>query len=60
MNFKLIKETIGAIVLGDALMGMIAPQRYSLIWKIGPKNFRKAMENLYGARFVWEKRTSAK
>ncbi len=44
METKQIKETIGLALLGEGIMGLLYPQKYSLLWKIGPASLRETME----------------
>ena len=44
MATKQIKEIIGLALLGEGIMGVFAPKRYSLLWKIGPEPLRNLME----------------
>lgn len=44
MANKQIKETIGLALLGEGILGLLYPKKYSLLWKIGPKSLREAME----------------
>ncbi|MGI8786434.1 MAG: hypothetical protein ACR2HG_01550 [Pyrinomonadaceae bacterium] len=33
-------------MLGEGLIGLVFPKRYSLLWKIGPEPLKKAMEEI--------------
>ncbi len=44
MANKQIKETIGLALLGEGILGLIYPKKYSLLWKVGPEPLREAME----------------
>lgn len=41
---KQIKEIVGLALLGEGVLGLLYPKKYSLLWKIGPKPVRDAME----------------
>lgn len=44
MDYKQVKEIIGLAMLGEGIIGLIAPKKYSLLWEIGPEPIRDMME----------------
>ena len=44
MISKGIKEIIGLAMLGEGIVGLCYPEKYSLFWKIGPQPLRNLME----------------
>ncbi|MEP7037797.1 MAG: hypothetical protein ABI891_05600, partial [Acidobacteriota bacterium] len=44
MASKQIKEIIGLALLGEGILGLLYPKKYSLLWKVGPESLREAME----------------
>ena len=48
MAYKRIKEVIGLALLGEGIIGMIAPKKYSLLWEVGPEPLREMMEKAAG------------
>ena len=44
MNTKYIKEIIGLALLGEGVIGLLFPAKYSLLWSVGPKPLRDVME----------------
>lgn len=57
MDYKRITEFIGTAMLGEGIIGMLVPKKYSLLWEIGPKPIReimrKAAENPKKARLIY-------
>lgn len=57
MDYKRIKEIIGLAMLGEGIIGLFAPKKYSLLWEIGPEPLReimrKAAENPDKARLIY-------
>ncbi len=45
MDGKQIKELLGLALLGEGIMGLFFPKKYSLLWKIGPKPVRELMDS---------------
>lgn len=46
MALKQFEELLGLAMIGEGIMGMIYPRKYSLLWKIGPEPFREFMETI--------------
>lgn len=46
MALKQFEEIIGLAMIGEGIMGMIYPRKYSLLWKIGPEPLRELMETI--------------
>lgn len=46
MALKQFKEIIGLAMIGEGIMGMIYPRKYSLLWKIGPESLQELMETI--------------
>ncbi len=44
MALKQIKEILGLAMLGEGIIGFFYPQKYSLLWKIGPDPLKELME----------------
>lgn len=36
-----IKELIAILMIGDGVVGFVAPRRHMLLWKFGPKSYRR-------------------
>lgn len=57
MEVKRIAEVIGLAMLGEGIIGIFAPKKYSLLWEIGPEPIRdimrKAAENPEKARLIY-------
>ena len=57
MALKQFEEILGLAMIGEGIMGMIYPRKYSLLWKIGPEPLRELMqtiaENPEKARLVY-------
>lgn len=41
MAFKEIKELIGLAMIGEGIVGLVEPKKYSLFWKLGFKSLEK-------------------
>ncbi|MGI8437228.1 MAG: hypothetical protein ACR2NX_10035 [Chthoniobacterales bacterium] len=39
-------EILGLMMIGEGLVGLIRPRRYSLFWNLGPKWLRETVETL--------------
>jgi hypothetical protein len=39
-------ELLGLMMIGEGVVGLIHPRRYSLFWKIGPQWLRDSMDTL--------------
>jgi hypothetical protein len=40
---KQLKEALAILMVGDGVIGLIAPRRHSLLWKFGPKSYRRVI-----------------
>lgn len=38
-----IKELVAIAVIGDGVVGLLAPRRHSLLWKFGPEGYQEAL-----------------
>jgi hypothetical protein len=38
-----IKELAAIAVIGDGVVGFVAPRRHSLLWKVGPEGYQEAI-----------------
>ncbi|MGB3681915.1 MAG: hypothetical protein WA990_05460 [Rubrobacteraceae bacterium] len=38
-----IKELGAIVVIGDGVVGLVAPRRHSLLWKFGPEGYQEAL-----------------
>lgn len=38
-----IKELAAIAVIGDGVVGLMAPRRHSLLWKIGPEGYQEIL-----------------
>ena len=38
-----IKELVAIAVIGDGVVGLVAPRRHSLLWKIGPQGYQEVL-----------------
>jgi hypothetical protein len=39
-----IKELAAIAVIGDGVVGLVAPRRHSLLWKLGPEGYQEALQ----------------
>lgn len=39
-----VLELVAILTIGDGVVGFIAPQRHSLLWRFGPESYRRVME----------------
>lgn len=39
-------EVLGLMMIGEGVIGLLHPRRYSLFWKIGPDWMRNSMDTL--------------
>ncbi len=46
MILRRVIELIALVMIGDGVAGLLRPRRHSLLWKIGPEPFRRAMHHL--------------
>ena len=44
MKSEQMKELIAVLAIGDGVVAFVQPERHSLLWRLGPKPFREAME----------------
>lgn len=40
---KRVLDFLGMLMVGDALLTLLAPKRHTLVWNTGPKRWRNAM-----------------
>lgn len=38
-----IKELVAIAVIGDGVVGLLAPRRHSLLWKFGPEGYQEVL-----------------
>ena len=38
-----IKELVAIAVIGDGVVGLVAPRRHSLLWKVGPGGYQEVV-----------------
>lgn len=38
-----VKELAAIAVIGDGVVGLVAPRRHSLLWKVGPEGYQEAI-----------------
>lgn len=38
-----IKELVAIAVIGDGVVGLVAPRRHSLLWKVGPEGYQEVL-----------------
>ncbi len=38
-----IKELVAIAVIGDGVVGLVAPRRHSLLWKFGPEGYQETL-----------------
>lgn len=43
-------EVLGLLMIGEGIVGLIRPRRYSLLWKVGPTWLRDSMDVLAAHR----------
>lgn len=43
-----IKEFAAMVAIGDGVLALLAPRRHILLWRIGPEEYRAAMERIAG------------
>lgn len=48
LGARRLKELVAIVVIGDGVVGLVAPRRHSLLWELGPEWYRRAMETLAG------------
>ncbi len=57
MAFKEIKELIGLAMLGEGIVGLVKPKKYSLFWNLGFEPLerlkRKAADNPETMRLIY-------
>lgn len=41
---KQFKELLAIAIIGDGVVGLVAPQRHSLLWRFGPEGYKRTME----------------
>lgn len=44
MDARNIAELVAMLVVGDGVVGLVAPRRHSLLWRFGPQGYKVAME----------------
>ncbi len=43
---KRLKELLAVTMIGEGVVGLIEPKRYTLLWKFGPKPFQNMIETI--------------
>ena len=43
---KQLKELLAIVVIGDGVLGLVAPRRHSLLWRFGPEGYKRIMTDL--------------
>jgi hypothetical protein len=43
---KWCKELLAIGMIGEGVAGLLTPKRYILLWRVGPKPYRRFMESL--------------
>ncbi|CAN5117482.1 hypothetical protein BH20ACT11_BH20ACT11_05910 [soil metagenome] len=38
-----VKELAAIAMIGDGVVGFVAPRRHSLLWKVGPEGYQEAI-----------------
>lgn len=38
-----LKEVLAIMLVGDGMIGLVAPRRHSLLWKFGPESHKRIM-----------------
>ena len=38
-----IKELAAIAIIGDGVVGLVAPRRHSLLWKVGPQGYQEVL-----------------
>ena len=38
-----VKDLVAIVMAGDGVVGLVAPRRHSLLWKVGPEGYRGLM-----------------
>lgn len=38
-------EFLAILMVGDGVIGLVAPRRHSLLWKFGPESYKRLMED---------------
>jgi hypothetical protein len=46
MKYKQVKEAVAMLMIGDCVLGALAPERHVRLWKIGPRSLRRAVDAL--------------
>ena len=41
-----LKEFMAILMIGDGVIGLVAPRRHSLLWKLGPESYKRLMANI--------------
>lgn len=45
MTANRLVELGAMVVIGDGMIGLVAPRRHSLLWRFGPESYRQLMES---------------
>lgn len=40
---KQFKELLAILMVGDGVIGLVAPRRHSLLWRFGPARYKRIM-----------------
>jgi hypothetical protein len=46
MKNEQVNEVVAMLMIGDCVLGALAPERHVRLWKIGPPRLRQALEGL--------------
>lgn len=39
-----VSELVALMMIGDSVMGFVAPRRHMLLWRFGPKGYKKMVQ----------------
>ena len=57
MILRRVVQLIALLMIGDGVAGFFKPRWHSLLWDVGPKDYRKVMrhfaENPHTARWIY-------
>ena len=46
MTGRRLKEAAALWMIGDGIVGTVAPRRHTRLWKFGPKGYQRALEKM--------------
>jgi hypothetical protein len=41
-----LKETIAMLMIGDCILGIVAPEQHVRLWEVGPQQLRRTLKGL--------------